>query len=254
MRHNSTVLYDGPSMFDGATPIIAAYTEHSENRKTGPVGQVTIILRDVAPTTAIRSGQDSAICGGCIFAGGNGCYVIPAFAPAAIYRAYHSGNINQFNHDAIKRMVDCQPTRIGSYGDPLAIPLDVLKIAIGKAGHTGYTSSWQDARALEYKDYLMASVHTLSDHNRAVALGFRTYFTAIDGTDPASIGLTLCPASNEAKTQRELAGKPKHITCADCLLCDGSGRQANNIYSFTHGGPAVKAKIRKHEKAYAVGM
>lgn len=253
MRHNSTVLFRGPSRFDGQ-PIVALYTERSKNEKTGPMGQLAIMLEDVHPTVGVKSGLDISVCGGCGLAGDRGCYVNTLFGPGKAWKAYKAGNANKFDLDYFKMISDYQPTRLGSYGDPAAIPRDVLNIVIGNAGHTGYTSSWQRDDVQEYRDILSASVHTMQEYEQAKRIGWKVYFTPLDGTDPSTIGLTLCPASVEAKEEREHAGKPKRVDCANCLLCNGTSKHCNDIYSPMHGGPAVKAKIRKHEKAYAIGM
>ena len=83
-------------------------------------------------------------------------------------------------------------------------------------------------------------------------MGWKTYFTPIDGTDPSTLGLTLCPASKEATESREHAGKPKRVTCADCLLCSGTSKPSNDIYSIMHGGKAVMSKVERLKREYAM--
>ena len=61
------VLYNGPSLIDGA-PIIAIacrITEASENSKTGAMIQTFILRRDIAPHLALKTGADSSVCGDC---------------------------------------------------------------------------------------------------------------------------------------------------------------------------------------------
>ena len=244
------MLFRSPSRFDDK-PIVALYTERSKNEKTGPMGQLAIMLEDVHPTEGVKSGLDVSVCGGCGLAGDRGCYVNTLFGPGQAWKAYKSGKANEFDSDYFKMISDYQPTRLGSYGDPAAIPRDVLGLVIGKAGHTGYTSSWQRDDVQEYRDILSASVHTMQEYVQAKRIGWKVYFTPLDDTDPAAIGLTLCPASTEAKKARDDAGKSNRVTCADCLLCSGSGKPTNDIYSLMHGGRAVMSKIDMLKRQYA---
>jgi len=65
-RPNSRVLWEGSSLIDGA-PIVVIVSGllKSENAKTGNMLQTYILRADVSPTNAIRSGEDSSICGDC---------------------------------------------------------------------------------------------------------------------------------------------------------------------------------------------
>ena len=91
------VLYDGPSKIDGA-PIIAIacrITEASNNGKTGAMVQTFIMRRDIAPHIALKSGDDSSVCGDCplrpIYKGPTRCYVRVYQAPLSVWNAYHRG-------------------------------------------------------------------------------------------------------------------------------------------------------------------
>ena len=62
------VVYNGPSLLNGA-PIInvlTGYEDNSANSKTGNAVQSWILMRDVDPRDANKSGQDEAICGHCV--------------------------------------------------------------------------------------------------------------------------------------------------------------------------------------------
>ena len=72
---------------DHARVIIATgFSTPSDNRKTGDMIQIWILVRSVSPTEAIRTGLDRLICGSCVHRGHeeNGrhgvertCYVNP---------------------------------------------------------------------------------------------------------------------------------------------------------------------------------
>ena len=64
---NGVILYEGPSVIDGA-PIVAIATglkSPSSNDKTGTMVQVWILRADVAPHEAQKTGADESICGNC---------------------------------------------------------------------------------------------------------------------------------------------------------------------------------------------
>src|SRR4051794_22843892 len=102
---SSAILYQGPSMIDGA-PIVAIATglgKGSTNEKTGAMVQVWIIRSDVDPITASRNGQDVSICGDCPHRGeadpsketgwarGRSCYVNLVQAPGSVFRSFRAG-------------------------------------------------------------------------------------------------------------------------------------------------------------------
>lgn len=58
------VIYEGPSVLDGA-PIVAIAVTASDNRKTGNMVQTYILRRDVHPSEALRTGDDASIRGDC---------------------------------------------------------------------------------------------------------------------------------------------------------------------------------------------
>ena len=57
---NNGIIYEGPSLIDGK-PIVVIATYSGRNRKTGLVLQTYILLRDVDPRYASKSGLDFSI-------------------------------------------------------------------------------------------------------------------------------------------------------------------------------------------------
>ena len=91
------VLYEGPSRIDGA-PIVAIacrITEASGNAKTGAMVQTFIMRQDIAPHEALKTGDDSSVCGDCplrpIHKGATRCYVRVYQAPLSVWNAYNRG-------------------------------------------------------------------------------------------------------------------------------------------------------------------
>ena len=99
---NGAVIYNGPSKLDGK-PIVAILTGmkgNSSNPKTGGIAQLWILREDIHPAEALKTGEDSSICGGCVHRGqvdengetdGNTCYV-RLMGPISIWNAYHRGS------------------------------------------------------------------------------------------------------------------------------------------------------------------
>lgn len=86
----------------------------------------------------------------------------------------------------------------------------------------------------------MASVDTVSEWREAEALGWRVFLVVPKGAmrvvdcmripweDDPPRELLLCPA-----TRQKARGAA--ITCADCLLCNGTRGKARSIWEKIHG-------------------
>lgn len=225
----SLVLYRGPSQLDG-TPIVAVATnlrDRSKNPKTGHMCQV-FILADAGedPIEANQSGRDRAICGDCPHRDAS-CYVNLAFSPLAVYRAFKKGTYPRLNRRKHARLFRGRKVRFGAYGDPAAVPLWVWEwLASVSAGTTGYTHQWQDCDP-GYARFLMASVDTPGQRERALAKGYRTFRVRF-ADQPLLPGEFICPASAEDNHR---------LTCEECMACSGSkagGKNASPAIYF-HG-------------------
>lgn len=122
-------------------------------------------------------------------------------------------------------MLSGRPLRLGSYGDPSAIPLDDMRALVEAAdGHTGYTHFWRSSDPA-YSQFLMASVEDLAGEMLAQSLGYRTYRVL-----------------RKHETQHEVSErsilcleKSAGLSCADCLVCCGTSKpRAKNIYIYEH--------------------
>lgn len=236
MAPNGVVLYEGPSVLNGE-PIVVILTgivKPSENPKTGPMLQTWILRQDKPPVEAIKDGSDAAICGACPLRGVGSerkCYVNVGQAPGMVWKTWKAGKYPQWS--GYPSDIPDGPVRLGSYGDPAAVPLRVWDSLI-LAQWTGYTHQWRhenfDARILEL---CMASVETDADiaelHSKYP--GAR-YFRVRKPGEEIAAGEAQCPASKEGgqKTQ-----------CARCGLCVGQGVRAKSISIEAHGAFAKKA-------------
>ena len=67
-KPNGFTAYRGPSLLDGV-PIVCKVTgtqRPSDNDKTGTMLQQWILLADVHPYEAVKTGQDESVCGECV--------------------------------------------------------------------------------------------------------------------------------------------------------------------------------------------
>ena len=230
------VLYDGPSRLDGV-PIVAIacrITNASINTKTGEMVQTFIMVRDIAPHLALKTGQDSSVCGDCplrpINRGPVRCYVRVYQAPLSVWNAYHRGRYARpgvdFDAALIPTLFEDLAFRIGTYGDPAAVPSKVWKVATRKvSSRTGYTHQWRRRVAVGLKGLCMASADTAQDVTTAAARGWRS-FRVRKHTAPVLASEAICPASREGGQRTQ---------CDSCGLCAGASIKARSIVIADHG-------------------
>jgi hypothetical protein len=238
------IFYRGQSQIDGS-PIVGIATENSANPKTGSMVQTWIIRNDVHPVVASRTGADLAICGDCHHRGqydGNGnrvagtrtCYVM-LNPVASVYRTLKAGRYDDLSDEpgvAAMRIAGSM-LRLGSYGDPAAVPHDVWTALLTHvAGHTGYTHQWRTFP--QYADIVMASCDSAGDRVIAKTLGFRTFRVAPATGWTRESYETLCPASEQAG---------RTTTCDKCRACGGTSSRARcDIMIPAHGSGAKRVR------------
>ena len=230
------VLYDGPSKIDGE-PIIAIacrITEASNNGNTGAMVQTFIMRRDPAPHIALKNGDDSSVCGDCelrpIKKGKTRCYVRVYQAPLSVWNAYHRGRYAvpgvDFDAKLLPELFAGLAFRLGSYGDPAAIPSRIWKTATRRVkNRTGYTHQWRKRIGVGLKGLCMASADNESDVATANVKGWRT-FRVRKHSAPVLESESVCPASSEGGRRTQ---------CDSCFLCKGATIAARNIVIADHG-------------------
>jgi hypothetical protein len=262
-KSNGAILWQGASLIDGA-PIVAiavGLNAASMNRKTGAMLQTYILRSDVDPVSAVRTGADVSICGNCRHRGtpkalpaavhdaladgaheGRTCYVNIGNGPFAVYRTFKrkgyprvssaSGRVPAL--PAIEALGEGRLVRLGTYGDPAAVPSEVwTALARRAAGHTGYTHQWRTADAL--RALCMASVDNEAEAAIARGMGWRTFRVALSERPQPMAKESLCPASAEAG---------KKLTCSRCLACAGANGFRGSIYIPAHGNFAVMHNVK----------
>jgi len=233
------VVYEGPSELNGK-PIVAIVTglvTPSTNRKTGPMAQLWILDATTEPHVAVKTGEDESVCGDCP-ARGKWCYVTTFQGPLSIYRTWKRNGYTKYVPEAEQSLLDGTVLRFGAYGDPAAIPIEVIR-DLGRRVRrfTGYTHAWKYCDS-EFRHYCMASVDTVSDQQQAAGDGWRTFRVAAPDTERLK-GESICPASEEAGHK---------INCYDCGACDGRRRPKvkSHIVIQAHG-----AKTKRYLEEFA---
>ena len=140
-----------------------------------------------------------------------------------MYRKYVAGTYSKLSKNEIELLKYYRyPIRIGSYGDPTAVPFDIWEpIISASGGHTGYTHQFLTCDS-RWKQYLMASVQSESEARIAQNRGWRTFRII---------------APDARLTQNEILCRHTEddiIKCEFCMLCDGKSSKPN-IADRVHG-------------------
>ncbi len=225
-------IWRGLSPADGQ-PIVALLIPSKGNEKTGPGYALWILLRDVHPVEGSKNGMDKGICGNCMhrarmvngIAKDRTCYVNVSQAPLSIWRKFQRGGYRRISPRKASKLIAGKYLRLGAYGDPAFVPLDVLRTLVSTARkYTGYTHQWRTC-SRKYREVLMASVENKRLAERAKAKGYRTFRVRLM-TETATPREVVCPASAEANYKSD---------CGTCGLCAGTARPAKDIVIAVHG-------------------
>lgn len=240
-NNETFIIYNGPSLIDGESIVVLVQTG-SRNRKTGDMVQTYILRSDIDPITASRTGADKSICGDCIHrgeshAGDSGqaknrtCYVTLAHGPLGKYKAYKKGNYPSVTgHDNIRALGLGRMVRLGTYGDPAAVPQYIWDSLVSAAmGWTAYTHGAINPAP----DMIMTSADSRQQAESAWDRGERTFRVVSGLADVIKGKEVLCPASEEAG---------KRVTCETCKLCAGSSVKGKSVAIVAHGTAKRKAK------------
>ena len=224
----SAIIYNGPSLLDGK-PIVVIATYSNRNKKTGAVVQTYILCRDINPLEASKTGADFTICGNCIMRGEvttdparkqakkRKCYVNLGQGVLIVWKAFQRG---VYTDGPAKEMGRGRFVRVGTYGDPAAVPAAVWEDLLSECDTwTAYShqSGWRP-------DVAMQSADTHEQAKDHWAAGRRTFRVLIDLGDLDRTNETLCPASKEAG---------RRVQCTACKLCKGSTK-AKSIAIVEH--------------------
>jgi len=223
---NGRVLYEGPSMLDGAPIVVIAtgFAERSANDKTGGMLQTWILRQDIPPHHAFKSPEGASVCGDCPHRLNRTCYVLWYQAPLAVWNCWHHG---AGYAPATPADFDGFDLRLGSAGDPAAVPSWIWEPILPRVRkRTGYTHQWRRAVGSWLRGVVQASCDSLQDLADARAAGWRT-FTVLPLGAPDPTGTVHCAASTE---------RGNKTNCATCGLCDGASA---DVAIWAHGSRAA---------------
>lgn len=254
-KPKSSIIYSGPSMIDGK-PIVCIAIVQSGNIKTGNMIQTHILRADINPLEASKTGADISICGDCMHRGtptmdplkktaqGRTCYVNIGQGPTVVYKAFKAGKYPQATPEQITAIGSNRMVRLGTYGDPAALPDYVIDALLKEStGHTGYTHQHNQLKDKPSAyNRMMYSADSIEDAKQAHSKGYRTFRVISlkqwhEGqakNQPVTLpNEILCPASKESD---------KGVTCSQCKLCTGSNTRAKSIAIVAHGSARNKVK------------
>jgi hypothetical protein len=215
-KHTGYIIYRGLSLLDGKPIVVVAITGTSKNGKTGNLVQ-TYIMADngKSPVESAQLLEDVSVCGDCKHRRGMGgsCYVNLGQGARSVMDGVMRGIYPLDDGYMLAAAVFNRKVRLGTYGDPAAVPAWVWEgLLHTAAGHTGYTHQWASGKADHVKRWCMASVDTLGEMVRAQAEGWRTFRVTAPNTIGAFAREAPCPASEE---------QGKRLTCETCMACSG---------------------------------
>lgn len=227
----SGILFKGQSLLDGS-PVVVIAIAQSSNSKTGNMVQTYIIRSDVDPITANRTGADYAICGNCKHRGkanpdkitgladNRSCYVNLGQGVLQVYKSYKAGKYPMLTPEQAQSMGAGRMVRLGTYGDPAAIPFSVFEPLLSCAvGHTGYS---HQLGLVPIDRRLMISADNPHEASKAQSKGYRTFRVIPIGSNDKAQNEIVCPATTH------------DIQCNDCKLCDGT-KKGKNVVIEAHG-------------------
>lgn len=229
-KHTGYIIYRGPSLLDGKPIVVVAITGKSKNGKTGDLVQ-TYIMADngKSPVESARLWEDVSVCGDCKHRRGTGgsCYVNLGQGARSVMDGIMRGIYPLDDGYMVAAAVFNRKVRLGTYGDPAAVPAWVWEgLLHTAAGHTGYTHQWASGKAEHVKRWCMASVDTLGETVRAQAAGWRTFRVKAPDALAAFAREMPCPASEE---------QGKRLTCEDCMACSGGDSKKASVTIVVHG-------------------
>ena len=227
-------------MIDHERIVVVALVGKSRNDKTGGMMQTYIMRADMDPRKASKTGADFSICGSCPHRGlpttdkdrkqaaERTCYVLLGQGPLSVWRGLVAG---RYPHRTqllpIASLGAGRKIRLGTYGDPAAVPSYVwTALLTGSAGHTGYSHQSATPGADYRSDLVMRSVDTIQQAADAWDIGERTFRVISNVEDIDLDREIICPASEEAG---------KRTQCERCGLCAGSKVKAKSIAIVAHG-------------------
>lgn len=259
--HRGVLLWHGPSQINGE-PVFALIQFGSGNRKTGSMRQTYILSAERSPLAAVQDRLEESICGTCPHRpqadGSRSCYVdlrsLTNVWQSITGSGIRTGIATEGRYLTLqeaaslcgvdtKRALELlgmgERVRLGTYGDPAAIPAALWSTLTSQAETwTGYTHQWQNKAVSSeqrqaLKPLVRASVDDAQGYQESTSTGWVPFVVTPDvetGRALRALGpmpVALCPASEEAG---------QRVTCAACPIgCKGDQGKPLAVFIPAHG-------------------
>jgi hypothetical protein len=155
---------------------------------------------------------------------GRTCYVLLGQGPTIVFKHFSKGGYATISgHEAIASFGAGAMVRLGTYGDPAAVPSYVWESLTSQAkGFTGYSHQSAMPQAQFNAKLMMQSVETLIDAQTAWQKGYRTFRVVKSYAEIDKANEVACPSA-------------RGVQCADCGLCKGNSIRAKSVAIEVHG-------------------
>jgi len=209
--------------------VITGFKTKSNNRKTGEMVQTYLL--DKATLTS-EPKVFGAKCAACPMV--SKCYVNhDKMSVRRTIKKLLNGENTSYKFSSLDEVLPLlrgERVRLGTYGDPSALPLeDMKKICETSDGWTGYTHFFKEIDS-NYSLYLMASVESLGGELLAHTLGYLTFRVLLKEDETLEVGAKSIQCLNVPNDKTLVS-----LQCVDCLLCSGtSGRGKKSVYIEEH--------------------
>jgi hypothetical protein len=238
------IIYRGKSLIDGKPIVVLATMGNPKktNTKTGAMLQTYILVDNgKLPVENNRTGADYSICGECEYKGTPNlekdsgtaderiCYVVIAQGATAACKSFLAGNYpDAMTHNKRSQLGAGRMVRLGSYGDPAAVPSHVWDSLLWQAkGHTAYTHQSGIDSADVRRDMMMISADNIQSAKIAWSTGARTFRVIKDYSEMDTKNEIACPADTRG------------LQCQACGLCRGNSVGGKSIAIAAHGNGKV---------------
>lgn len=264
-RQRGVLLWHGPSQINGE-PVFALIQFGSGNRKTGSMLQTYILSAERSPMEALHGRLEESICGTCPHRpqadGTRSCYVdwrsLATVWQSVTGSGIRTGIATEGRYLTLQEVASLcgvdtkralellgmgERVRLGTYGDPAAIPAALWSTLTSQAETwTGYTHQWDNGAVSSeqrqaLKPLVRASVDDAQGYQASTSTGWVPFVVTPDvetGRALRSLGpmpVALCPASEEAGQK---------VTCAACPIgCKGNQGGKNLAVIIPAHGPVT---------------
>ena len=127
----------------------------------------------------------------------------------------------------LRQLGQGRKVRLGSYGDPAAVPSYIWESLISEAKLYNAYSHQSGIKTADFRsDMYMYSADSEEEARAAWAKGMRTFRTLNDTSEIIEDQEIICPGSKEGG---------RVTTCSNCGLCGGTSVSAKNIAMVMHG-------------------